>query len=118
MSVPRSGATVIFFMSAQCASCAAGELQLAQLQSQLPAGTTRLSLDVTPEYDTPGALSGLAKSVGARWPQAFATESILPSYRVTELAQVAVVSATGQLVFDGQLPSKQQLLALLKHSAS
>ncbi|MCY0885809.1 MAG: hypothetical protein OWV35_07995, partial [Firmicutes bacterium] len=115
--VPAGGPTLLYFMSAQCASCIAGEEQLAALRPRLPAGVHLVSLDVTPGYDTAAALAALARRAGAGWPQAFATPAILTAYRVTALDQVAVISRQGHLLYDGPLPSDRRLLALMAAAA-
>lgn len=113
VSVPNGAPTVVYFMSAICGSCIQGEQQLAQLAPQLPGSVRLLSLDVTPQSDTAQSLAGVAQETGARWPQAFATSAILQAYRVTQLDQVAVVTASGRVLYNGPLPSNSQLLSLI-----
>ncbi|PSR20007.1 MAG: hypothetical protein C7B45_17000, partial [Sulfobacillus acidophilus] len=110
VSWPRPGVvTVLYFMSAQCGSCIAGERQLAALQAGLPATVRLLSLDVTPEVDTAAMLRAVARETGAHWPQAFATPALLTAYHVVALDQVAILTAQGRVVYDGGLPSNGQM---------
>lgn len=113
VTIPDGAPTVLYFMSAQCGSCIQGEHQLAQIQAQLPASVHLISLDVTPQYDTAKAVTTVAQSVGAHWPQAFATPVLLQAYHVTELDQVVVISDNGQALFNGGLPSNAKLLQVI-----
>ena len=117
VTVPSAHTTVLYFMAAWCGSCAAGEQQLAQLQPQLPAGVQMVSLDVTPQTDTPAALDQLASAAGAKWPQAFASNAVIAAYKVAYLDTVAVVSAKGQLVYEGPIPSSPKLLSIVRSVA-
>jgi hypothetical protein len=104
-------------MAAWCGSCAAGEQQLAQMQPQLPPGVQMVSLDVTPQTDTPAALDKLAAAAGAKWPQAFASNAVISAYKVAYLDTVAVVSSKGQLLYKGPIPSADQLLSIVRGTA-
>ena len=117
VTVPSGHTTVLYFMAAWCGSCAAGEQQLAQLQPQLPAGVQMVSLDVTPQTDTPAALDQLASAAGAKWPQAFASNAVIAAYKVAYLDTVAVVSPKGQLVYEGPIPSSPRLLSIVRSAA-
>lgn len=115
--VPSGHTTILYFMAAWCGSCAVGERSLAHLQSQFPPGVHIISLDVTPQVDTPAALENLATLAGATWPQAFASTAVLAAYKITSLDTLAVVSSKGQLMYEGPLPPLPQLLSFL-HGAS
>lgn len=117
ITVPSAHTTVLFFMAAWCGSCAAGEHQLAQLQPKLPRGVQMVSLDVTPQSDTPAALDKLAAAAGAKWPQAFASTMVISAYKVTYLDTVAVVSPKGQLLYEGPIPSSPKLLSIVRSAA-
>lgn len=115
--IPDGGPTVLYFMSAQCGSCIQGEQQLAQIQGQLPKSAQLISLDVTPQYDTPQMLASIAQSVGAHWPQAFVNPTLLQAYHVIALDQVTVIAASGHVVYNGALPSNGQLMNLIHEAA-
>ena len=117
VTVPSAHATVLYFMAAWCGSCAAGEQQLAQLQRQLPVGVQMVSLDVTPQTDTPAALDQLASAAGAKWPQAFASNAVISAYKVAYLDTVAVVNPKGQLVYEGPIPAPGKLLSIVRSAA-
>ena len=118
ITVPDGHPVVLYFMSAQCASCAQGEQQLSAFVHQLPAGVQIVSLDVTPTYDPASAVLAMAQEVGAAWPQAYATVPIMEAYDVTQLDQVAVVSGSGHIVYDGGLPSNATLLQAVHEAAA
>lgn len=114
VSWPHPGAvTVLYFMSAQCGSCIQGERQLAAVQTALPTTVHLVSLDVTPQVDTPRMLTAVAREAGAHWPQAFATPALLTAYHVAALDQVAVITAQGQVIYDGGLPPNTQLRRII-----
>lgn len=117
ITVPSAHTTVVYFMAAWCGSCAAGEQQLAQMEPQLPPGVQMVSLDVTPQTDTPAALDQLASAAGAKWPQAFASNAVIAAYKVAYLDTVAVVSPKGQLVYEGPIPSSPRLLSIVRSAA-
>lgn len=116
MAVPNGHPTVVFFMSAQCGSCAAGEHQLANLRGMVPRRVRFLSLDVAPGYDTPAMVLALAHSVDAHWPQAYATAAILHRYHITALDEVVVINARGGVRYDGALPSNARLLRAIRQA--
>lgn len=116
LRIPNGHPTVLYFMSAQCASCAQGEKQLTALAQELPAGAQLVSLDVTPSYDSVSAVEAMGRAVGATWPAAYATPRILTAFDVVALDQVAVVTGTGQIVYDGGLPSNAKLLQLVNEA--
>jgi thiol-disulfide isomerase/thioredoxin len=118
VQVPDGHPVVLYFMSAQCASCAQGEQQLSAFVRRLPPGVQVLSLDVTPSYDPASAVLAMARDVGATWPQAYATVPIMEAYNVTQLDQLAVVNGAGRIVYDGPLPSNASLLALVHQALS
>ncbi|MHB1611632.1 MAG: TlpA family protein disulfide reductase [Sulfobacillus sp.] len=118
ITVPDGHPMVLYFMSAQCGSCIQGEQQLAQLQGHLSSVVHLVSIDVTPQYDTPQALSKIAQTVGAHWPQTFATLPLLHAYDVTQLDQVAVIAASGHMIYNGGLPSNAQLLSMIQQGKS
>lgn len=109
VTVPDSQPTLIYFMSATCSSCAAGENQLAQLFHQEAPGARFLSLDISPSVDSAATLEHLASSIGASWPHALASPTVLAQYHVSQLETVAIISPTGQLVYEGHLPSNTVL---------
>lgn len=113
ITVPGAPVTVMYFMSAQCGSCVAGEQQLATLVPNLPSTVRFVSVDVTPQTDSPTTVMTMAQSVGAQWPQAFASNAMLEAYHVTQLDQVAVVNSHGQILYNGALPSNTQLQQLI-----
>lgn len=117
VTIPSGHTTILYFMAAWCGSCIAGEQQLVQLQPQLPSGVQMVSLDVTAQTDTPAALDQLASATGAKWPQAFASRAVISAYRIVYLDTVAVVSAKGQLVYEGPLPSPPKLLSIVRSAA-
>jgi hypothetical protein len=117
VAVPAAPVTVLYFMSAQCATCAAGEQALARVAARLPHGTRLISVDVTPVTDPPTTLSTLAHEVGATWPQAYATMGVIKAYNVTALDQLAIVNAHGQILYNGARPSDRQLLALVRRAS-
>jgi hypothetical protein len=116
--IPDGHPTVLYFMSAQCASCAQGEQQLAAFARQLPPGAELLSLDVTPRYDSVSAVEAMGRAVGATWPAAYATPQVMTAFDVVALDQVAVVTGTGHIVYDGGLPSNQALLQLVRKAGA
>lgn len=116
--VPAGRPTVVYFMSAACGSCYAGEQQLAQVAAHMPASVQWLSLDVEPGYDTPSAVLSMAQTVGARWPQAFATPAILQEYHIAVLDMVAVIGQHGALLYDGPLPATARLEALIHQAGA
>jgi len=118
VALPQGKPLVLYFMSAQCGSCVQGEQQLAQLQGQMPSDVHIISLDVSPGYDTPQMVMAIARSVGAGWPQMFATNAVLNAYHVTQLDQVVVMAASGRVVYNGGLPSSGQLLTYIRTAAS
>jgi thiol-disulfide isomerase/thioredoxin len=117
VAVPDGRPTVLYFMSAQCGSCAAGEAELAHLRTRWPRAVRLVSVDVAPGYDRPAAVLGLARAVGAHWPQTYATSALLRRYHVTQLDQVVVLNRAGRVVYDGALPSPPAL-ARWVHRAS
>jgi hypothetical protein len=118
IQVPDGRPVVLYFMSAQCASCAQGEQQLSAVVRLMPPGVQIVSLDVTPSYDPASAVLAMARNVGATWPQAYATVPIMEAYNVTQLDQLAVVNGAGRIVYDGPLPSNASLLALVHQALS
>jgi copper chaperone CopZ len=111
LPVPDGHPLLLFFMSAQCGSCLAGEQQLHRLAATLPPTVQLVSVDVTPEYDPPKLVADMARVAGAWWPQAYAAAPVLQAYHVTQLDQVAVLAPDGRLLYDGALPSN----AVLRH---
>jgi hypothetical protein len=103
-------------MSSSCGSCISGEQQLAHIAARTPATVQWLSLDVDPGYDTPKAVLTVARLTGAHWPQAFATQTIIQAYHVTQLDMVAVIAQDGALLYDGALPSSTRLTALIQRA--
>jgi thiol-disulfide isomerase/thioredoxin len=114
--VPTTRPTVVYFMSSSCGSCISGEQQLAHIAARTPATVQWLSLDVDPGYDTPKAVLTVARLTGAHWPQAFATQTIIQAYHVTQLDMVAVIAQDGALLYDGALPSSTRLTALIQRA--
>jgi len=111
--VPMAKPTVVYFMSAACGSCISGEHQLAQVAARTSTSVQWLSLDVEPGYDTSQAVLSMARSTGAHWPQAFATNAMIQAYHVTQLDTVAVIAKDGTLLYDGALPSSTRLTTLI-----
>ncbi len=111
--VPMAKPIVVYFMSAGCGSCISGEQQLAHVAAETPTSVQWLSLDVDPGYDTRQAVLSMARSTGAHWPQAFATNAIINAYHVTQLDMVAVIAKNGTLLYDGALPSNTRLITLI-----
>lgn len=117
ISIPGSGVTVLYFMSAQCSSCAAGAHQLLGLVNQLPPGARLVSVDVAPGQDTPHLLAQFNSSVGVTWPQVYATNAMLQAYHVTALDEVAVVNARGQVTYVGALLPVAKLARIVNRTA-
>jgi thiol-disulfide isomerase/thioredoxin len=118
LRIPNGHPVVLYFMSAQCASCAQGEQQLTTFAREAPDGVQVVSLDVTPDYDSPATVLAMARDLGASWPQAYATVPIMEAYDVTALDQVAVVNGQGRVVYDGALPSTAALLQLVRQAGA
>ena len=114
--VPMAKPMVVYFMSAGCGSCISGEQQLAQVAAKTPTSVQWLSLDVEPGYDTSQAVLSMARSTGAHWPQAFATNAMIQAYHVTQLDTVAVIAKNGTLLYDGALPSNTRLTTLIQEA--
>jgi hypothetical protein len=112
----RSKPTLLYFMSASCSSCWQGDHQLAQIYPQLRGRAEVVSLDVTPQVDTPSQLAQMARATGAVWPQAFATSSILARYGINDLDTVVIVSPNGKVAYDGAMPSRAKLLTLIRRT--
>lgn len=117
VSIPGSGVTVLYFMSAQCSSCAAGAHQLLGLVPKLPPGARLISVDVAPGQDTPRLLAQFNGSVGVTWPQVYATNLMLQDYHVTALDEVAVVNAQGRVTYVGALLPVSKLARIVDGAA-
>ncbi|MBX5468181.1 MAG: hypothetical protein K6U14_11925 [Firmicutes bacterium] len=113
LTVPDGKPTILYFISAQCSSCVAGLHELAALGTQLPHSVQWVSVDVTPQYDSPPTVTTMMAETGAQWPAAYATNALLEAYHVTELDQLAVIGANGRLLYDGGRPSAATLRGLI-----
>lgn len=113
---PGPRPTLLYFMSASCSSCWQGASQIARIWPRLRREAQVISLDVTPQVDSPAAVEQMTQATGARWPQAFATAAILNRYRVEYLDTAVVLSPTGKVLYDGAVPSNRRILALVKQA--
>lgn len=118
LTFPARRPTLLYFMSATCSSCWQGSHRLAQIYPHLRRMAQVISLDVTPQVDTPAQVQQMVQATGVRWPQAFATPAILDRYHVSYLDTVVVLSAAGKVVYDGATPSDHKILALIAAAAS
>ncbi len=118
VAIPTGKPTVLYFMSASCSSCWQGSAQLSQLWPRWRGRADLISLDVTPQVDTPRAVAQMVSTTGATWPQAYATQAILSRYRVEYLDTVVVLSPRGKVVYDGAIPPNPRLSILLGKAAA
>ena len=99
-SVSRDGTkpTVLFFMAAWCASCAAEEQALVQLHQKYKGQINIVSIDVDERSDTSADLRQFQRRFGGPWPHALSAKLAL-DLRVKYLDTTLILDKDGVIVF-------------------
>lgn len=117
LAIPTGKPTLLYFMSSSCSSCWQGESQLSQVWPKLRNKAEFISLDVAPGVDTIQSIQTMQHETGATWPQAFASSAVIEHYRVEYLDTAVVLSPSGRVLYEGEVPPPGRLLSLLTPAA-
>lgn len=107
--------TVVFYMAAWCPSCPPGEKRLRQIHQQYGTRVRIVTVDVSPQRDSPDDLRAFKQQYGGRWSHALATPAFIQSYRVNRLETTLVINRHGVVVYHGTDPSVDTLENTLAH---